>query len=275
MNKYLPNIIGALVNATALVSSEYAAKQAINMFSTPRKGKLTGEEIEYLNAATTEQIPYDGILIKTYKWEGIKETVLLAHGWESNSYRWKDLIDILRSENYTVLALDAPAHGGTTGKYFNALVYSECINLVTQKHHVNIIIGHSVGGMSTIFSHYKNPIASVEKLILIGAMADFIGVFKNYKKMMGYSEKVSKALDHYILKHYDHLPEYFSAANFSEDLATKGLIIHDKGDAIIPFSDALKFQKKYTNAKLITTEGYDHSMKSEEVYKHILNFINA
>ena len=53
----------------------------------------------------------------TYRWLGKKETILLAHGWESNSFRWKDLIVKLDTAlDYNVIALDAPAHGRSSGE---------------------------------------------------------------------------------------------------------------------------------------------------------------
>ena len=79
----------------------------------------------------------------------------------------------------------------------------------------------------------------------------------------------------YVLKHYNHLPEYFSAANFSKEITAKGLIIHDKKDRIIPFKDALKYKENYKNSELISTRGLGHGLKSEQVYTHILEFLNT
>src|SRR5690606_34599252 len=98
--------------------------------STPRKGKLNDEETDYLKSAAQKTIIYETISIKTYCWSGKKDTVLLVHGWESNAFRWKDLIEILKAADYNIIALDAPAHGDSGSKIFNAVLYSECINMV-------------------------------------------------------------------------------------------------------------------------------------------------
>ena len=274
MSEFLPKIIGAFINLIAYFSPKLSAKLAIDLFSTPQKGKTTPKESEYLETAVQDYIQFENITIKTYNWKGNKDTVLLAHGWESNSFRWKDLITLLQKENYNIIALDAPAHGNSGGKYFNALLYSECINLVVKKFDVHTIIGHSVGGMATIFFQHKYQLKSIQKLVLLGAPADFIGVFDRYESMMGYNKRVSKALKKYVLKHYNHLPEYFSPAIFSKDILAKGLIIHDKKDRIIPYKDGLKFKQNYTNATFIATKGYGHGLKSERVYQHILDFLN-
>jgi pimeloyl-ACP methyl ester carboxylesterase len=275
MNKKIVKVIGSTINFISHFSSYFAAYLAINLFSRPQKGKPKKSELAFLNTSIKEAIIYQNISIMTYRWEGTKDTILLVHGWESNAYRWKDLIKILKSHDYNIIALDAPAHGNSGSKLFNAIMYSECINAVAQKFNANTIIGHSVGGMASIFSQKNREIKTINKLVLLGAPADFLGVFNRYEKMMGYNKKVSDAMNQYVLKHYNHLPDYFSAASFSKEIKAKGLIVHDKKDRIIPFKDALKYKENYTNSELISTRGFGHGLKHEQVYSHILEFLKT
>ncbi|SHI33951.1 alpha/beta hydrolase [Algibacter luteus] len=275
MNQTLLKTIGSVLNLISFFSSNLAAKIAIHFFSSPQKGRLKGLNAAFLKSAIRDVLEFEGIKIATYHWEGNNETILLAHGWESNTSRWEDLIHILRESGYNVVAIDAPAHGNSSGKLFNALLYSECIHLVAEKFQPHCVIGHSVGGMATVFFQHKYQISSIKKMILLGAPSNFLGVFKRYSNMMGYNESVINAMNQYVLKKYNHLPEYYSAAKFSEEIAAEGLIIHDKKDKIIPYRDALDFEKHYSNSKLITTKGYGHGLKNETIYNYILEFLNA
>ncbi|NRA93799.1 MAG: alpha/beta hydrolase, partial [Psychroserpens sp.] len=160
------------------------------------------------------------------------------------------------------------------GKVFNAILYSECINVVVKKFNVNIIIGHSVGGMATTFFQHKYQIPSVEKLVLLGAPSNFVGVFSRYVKLMGYSNRVAKAMDRLVYERFNQTPDFFNAARFAEFIEAEGLVIHDKYDTIIPYSDAEDFSNFYKNAKLITTEGFGHGLKSDHVNDHIIEFVN-
>jgi len=275
MNTFIPKIIGFAINCISLITPKYAAHLAITLFSKPKKGKTKPNEADYLKDALQEEVIYNNTPIKTYTWAGNKDTILLAHGWESNTYRWKDLIEILKKLNYNIIALDAPAHGSSGGNLFNAIIYSESINVVAKKYRASVIIGHSVGGMSTVFSQYNHPIPSIKKLVLLGAPADFTGIFNRYTYMMGYSKLVAKAMNQYVYRRFNYFPDHFSAAKFSEKIKAKGLIIHDKKDRIIPYTDGLKFKKNYTNAEFISTKGFGHGLKSRAVYDHILEFLNA
>lgn len=275
MNKHLPKIIGSIVNFVSFFSSSYAAKLAIKIFSLPKKGGVKENEYEFLKTAVQEEVLLEDISIMTYRWAGSKETILLAHGWESNSFRWKRLIEILKPSDYNIIALDAPAHGKSGGKLFTGLLYAECIHVVAKRFDVNIIIGHSVGGMSTVLAQQKYKLTTVNKLILLGAPSNFVGLFKRYVLMMGYNDKVSNGMNKYCLKYYNQLPEYFSAVNFFKGITAKGLIIHDKADQIIPYRDALDIKRHYQNSELIKTTGFGHGLKSNQVYNYITDFLSA
>lgn len=275
MKTIFAKIIGATINIIGMISPKVAGNLAIHLFSKPRKTRLKELEKDFLMTSFIEEVDYKDLHIMTYRWLGNKETILLAHGWESNSIRWRPLIEQLKAMDYNVVALDAPAHGRSSGKTFNAVLYSECIHVITKKFNVDIIIGHSVGGMAATFCQEKYRPPSVKKLILLGAPSNFVGVFSRYAKMMGYSQSISKAMNGIVLQRFNHEPEYFDAARLSESIDVDGLIIHDELDKIIPYNDAEDFKTFYKKSKLITTKGLGHGLKSEEVNNHILEFIST
>jgi len=274
MRNRIIKTIGKTLNATSVIAPRYASKKALNLFATPRKGRYTKAQEAVLDDAVAETLRFENLNIATYRWQGRNKTVLLAHGWESNASRWNYLLDDLKAEDYTIIALDAPAHGKSDGKQFNALLYSECINMVAQHFKPEVLIGHSVGGMASVFALHNHDLPSVEKLISLGAPAHFTGVFSRYKTMMGFNKKVSDGLDKIVLDRFNNPVDYFSAANFTSDFSIEGLIIHDKKDVIIPYEDALLFKNRFKNAKLISTTGFGHGLKDVSLTPKIIKFIN-
>ncbi|MGB3607292.1 alpha/beta hydrolase [Psychroserpens sp.] len=275
MKQMLTKCIGAIVNLIGVFSSKIAAKIALHLFSSPRRIRLKELERDFLMTAFTEEVQIGDNQIMTYRWLGKKDTILLAHGWESNSYRWKPLIEQLKALDYGVVCLDAPAHGRSSGKTFNAVLYSECIHVIAKKFKVNVVVGHSVGGMAAAFFQHNHPLPSVKKLVFLGAPSNFVGVFSRYVAMMGYTKSVANGMDKLIFERFNEEPEYFNAARFSEHVEPIGLVIHDKRDKIIPYSDAKDYEIHYKNARLITTEGFGHGLKTEEIHNHIIDFIDA
>ncbi|MCK0108833.1 alpha/beta fold hydrolase [Flavobacteriaceae bacterium S0825] len=275
MEKHIIKLIGSYLNVLSYVSPDYAANKALHIFSKPRKGKLTRKQEVFLNSAKKEVLHYDDLKIATYHWKGDKATILLAHGWESNSARWKNKIDSFINEGFNVIALDAPAHGASESKSFNALLYSEFINIVAQKHQPQIVIGHSVGGMSLVFYQQKYQLESIQKMVLLGAPSEFEDILKNYINLLGYNKKIENSLSRIIINRFGAAPTAFSTSKFVKDIATEGLIIHDVKDPIIPFSDAKLITSNYKNSTLISTKGLGHSLNSTSVTKSIVDFIKS
>jgi len=275
MNKYLPKLISLGINLLSYLFPAFAAKLAVLLFSTPRDAKLDEEGIQYLSSSKQKDINYNNFKIKTYQWKGNKDTVLLVHGWDSNSFRWKDLIELLRQNGYNIISIDAPAHGASGSKIFNAPLYSECLNEVTNKFKPKIIVGHSIGGTASVIALKNHDLPSIEKIVLLGAPSNLAISVGNYVNMMNYNKKVSQAINQYYLKHFNHLPDYYCVDNFYKNLQPKGLIIHDRRDNIISYKEALDIHRVYKNSELIKTIGLGHRLKSEKVYQHILDFLKG
>ncbi len=275
LNKAVPKTVGALLNASSIISSNYAAAKALSLFATPRKGLVNKYQKHFLNTSEKIQLNYNGFSIMTYHWPGNKETILLSHGWESNASRWKKLIELLKVKKFNIIALDAPAHGNSESKKFNAILYSEYINEVCKQFSPEIIIGHSVGGMASVFYQNKYQSENLEKLVLLGAPSEFKTILKSYTDLLKYNEKVVKSLNKLIEDTFGAPPSAFSTAKFAKSLnGVKGLIIHDKKDRIISYRDAELIHKNFKLSKLISTSGFGHSLNNPEVYNHIIEFID-
>ena len=274
MNSLLPKVVGAILNSIGIFNSKLASRLALLVFSKPRKGKLTTYANSFLDTANKSTLYYNDFAIQIYQWKGPKETILLAHGWESNSSRWRNEIKKLQKEGYDIIALDAPAHGGSGSDTFNAILYSEFINVVSQKFKPTIFLGHSVGAMAIIFFLHKQTYSEAKKIVLLGAPSTFTGIMERYKKMMGYSKTIDNGIDRNIELTFGHPPSYYSTAKLIKNINSHGLIFHDKRDPIIPYKDALEIDLHFKNATLISTKGLGHSLKGNYVSDEIIKFLS-
>lgn len=273
--KYLPLIIGKYIQFLFFFNSKKAINKAYTLFCTPRKGKILPEQEDFLEEAEDETILIDTIYIQTYRWSSMGETILLIHGWESNTHRWKVLIQKLHEKGYNVIAFDAPAHGNSTGKILNVPLYTKCLQKIVELYRPNHMIGHSVGGMATIFHQYTYQNKEIEKLIVLAPPSELSRIMKGYQEILKLSPKFMKALNHYFKEKHGYYFDEFSMANFTKNLVVKGLLIHDKNDDIAPYSEAKDISKNWNNAQFITTENYGHSLFFDEVDNMIIDFLKA
>ena len=163
----IPPLYGKYLSLLALIDKKKAAQTAFDIFCTIRKGRVKPIQEDFLNAAklTVEEI--NGQHIQVYHWKGTKPTVLLMHGWESNTFRWRNLIKKLREKDFDILAFDAPGHGYSTGKKLHVPLYAITSRFILDKYKPLLVEAHSVGGMTILYDHYKTPTSSVEKIVTI------------------------------------------------------------------------------------------------------------
>ncbi len=275
MKKVIVKLVGNYINVLSYVSKPYAANWAMYLFTKPRGGRINEEQSDFLHTAYQEELKYDRYPIMTYRWLGTKQTILLTHGWESNSARWKKLILALKKRGFNVIALDAPAHGRSGSSVFNAMLYAEFINVVAKRFLPDIIIGHSIGGMASAFFQHKYQFVKLKKIILLGSPSEFQDVFKRYTDMLGYNQRLISQLQHTIMERFGSPADAFSTAKFLATIESEGLIIHDEDDHIIPYNDALLIKNSFKNSRLITTKGLGHSLMDASVAEHIYAFIDA
>ena len=120
INKAVPKLYGFYFNLLSLFSKKKAGALALKVFSVPRAGKIKPFQKEFLATARHHKINYRRwYLSKSITGKAMVKTILFAHGWESNAWRWKYLIEPLQAKGYNIVAIDAPAHGASSGKEFN------------------------------------------------------------------------------------------------------------------------------------------------------------
>ena len=274
-SKIIPRWYGLYFNTLALFSKKLVAKKAFKLFCTIRKGKVLPQQADFLNAARNETLEIAAHSIQTYRWSGNKETILLIHGWESNSFRWHKLIKKLKQADYNVIAFDAPAHGYSSGKQLYLPLYAEVLQGLIQRYQPQSLVGHSMGGMTIIYNEYKNRNPSIGKTVTVASPSEFHELMEHYQKLLKFNNSVMNALDSYIYDRFGFHIREFSTSEYIKTNTSTGLLFHDQYDKITPYHASQKVQANWKDSKLITTVGLGHSMHQDEVNAQIVDFLNS
>ena len=270
----LTKSIGFYINVLSFVAPKKAVQKAYTIFSTPRKGKIQIDAIpEVLKSAEAVAFEFKGKTIQTYIWKGNETVLFLIHGWESNSARWKKALPYLLKSGYTIIAIDAPAHGLSSGRDFNAHKYTEFIDHVAKMYPPNILVGHSIGGKACLHYQTIHKNSSVEKMVVLGAPSDFKVIFENYVTLLGLNSKVNIGLVNYYKENFNLSNKEIEGLLFTNEPNLKGLIAHDINDPIVAFAEAKKNAKAWKEAVFIETKGLGHSMNDEALFEKISSFI--
>ena len=273
--KLIPKLYGALLNVYVYLSPEKAAQKAFTIFTKVRKGRVSPHQKEYLDPVKHERIHLLGHTIQTYNWPGKKETVLLIHGWESNTWRWHKLLEKLTKADYNVIAFDAPGHGYSSGEYLYVPLYAEVLEHMIQTYKPDHLIGHSVGGMTILFNEYENPNDIIEKIVTIASPSEFHEIIGHFQELLGLSDRMLKALEEYVKNRFGFTIREFSSSKFVLSNTKKGLLFHDRWDKITPYHASEKVHAVWKESTLISTEGLGHSMHQDEVNEKIIAFLQG
>ncbi|MET0758913.1 MAG: alpha/beta hydrolase [Flavobacterium sp.] len=266
--------IGLYINVLSFVFPKKASQLAYALFSEPRTGKLSKNNLpEILQDAATETFQQDEHSFQTYTWKGNDTIILLVHGWESNASRWENMLPYLKQSGSTIIAIDGPAHGLSSGKEFSIPKYAEFIDLAVKKFKPQYLIGHSIGGKACLYyqSSYQNT--TVQKIVILGSPSDFKIILRNYIALLSLNAKISKALEDHYLNYFKLKIEDFSGKLYASKIDIKGLIAHDINDTVVLFEEGKKIASTWKNAVFIETKGLGHSMHDDELYKKVAHFL--
>lgn len=275
LNRLVPLSYGLYYNTFILFSKEKVAEQAFNLFCTIRKGKVLPPQKEYLDDAKLEKLRVANHDVQTYRWAGSNPTVVLVHGWESNTFRWRNLIAKLQEEDFNIVAFDAPGHGYSSGKQLYVPLYAEVLQKIIAIHDPKFLVAHSVGGMTAIYNAYRNNNPSVEKIVTVGSPSEFHELMEHYQKLLKFNNRVMEALDDYVLNRFGFHIRDFSTSEYVKTNPKEGLLFHDKFDKVTPYHASQKVHANWKGSQLVSTEGFGHSMHQDEVNEQIVNFLNS
>ncbi|WPR72948.1 alpha/beta fold hydrolase [Flavobacterium sp. NG2] len=266
--------VGLYLNFLSFAFPEKASQMAYSLFSEPRRGKLKKDKLpKTLAKANTKTFQYEGQEFVTYTWEGNENVILLVHGWESNASRWKKLLPYLQKSGSTIIALDAPGHGLSSGREFHVPKYADFIDVVVQKFKPKHLIGHSWGGKTCLYyqAHYTN--STIEKMVILGSPSDFKIILNNYITLLSLNSSITKALEIKYTSVFQKELEEFTGKHFASQIKTKGLIAHDTDDTVVLFDEGKKIANAWEDAIFIETSGLGHAMHDGELYEKIYSFL--
>ena len=265
------------MNTIAFFNPIWAARLTLYLYSKPLKGRLDEDMAKFLASADESPVLNfnNEIDIQTYHWKGNGPTVLLLHGWESNASRWRLFIKLLQRSDYNIVAMDGPMHGKTGGKRFSAILYAHLAEIVVKHYSAHYVIGHSVGGMTTVYlgSHFNLP--SLKGLVVIGSSNRWLDVADRFHSALGLNNKVIQAFDKVFFDWYKKPQSYYNTEDFAAKITLPGLVIHDSTDMINYVEDGRSIHQNWSNSQYIETTGFGHSLQSKDTYLKIIEFLKS
>lgn len=258
------------------ISKRKAAKKAFQLFCTPqyRNRKKLPRIFEQAEILRLRFLKYN---IQGYRWNASSDKkVLILHGFESSVINFDRYIKPLIRKDYCVLAFDAPAHGRSSGKEINVLIYKEFINHINKEYGpIKNFMAHSLGGLALSLAIENWEHDQSFKVIYIAPAVETRTAIDSFFHFLHLDEKVRKEFDKVIEERGGYSPAWYSIARAAEHIKASVLFFQDKDDDMTPLTDVDPIIKaNHPNFKFILTEGLGHRRiyRDNKVAKAIIDF---
>jgi pimeloyl-ACP methyl ester carboxylesterase len=276
MKKLIAKVIGLYLNVLALLAPRKAGKLGLELFCYPLRIPISKKQLAFLTAAAQSRIDFEGVQLQVYRWGRGPKNILLLHGWQSHSYRWKAYIEAIDKHEYTIHAFDAPGHGLSTGKFLNLLFYGKVIqHVIGITGEIDCIISHSIGSFSALYAFAMNRRLSVHKIIAMACPGEVQEFMNYFKQSLRLSDTGLNVVVNHFIECFKQPPGYFSAPYFASAIDIPGLIIHDEDDTETSAVHSKRIHQSWKNSRLVITKGAGHNLKSSEVLREVIAFVNA
>lgn len=263
----------------SVVAPKVAANKAFMLFQKVRIKTTRRREKEFYEKVKEIDIPLKKIDYQVYELgDPHGKPVFLVHGWDSNIGSLSRFAFELAKNQYRVIAINLPAHGKSKQVHTNMYECKDAFLEVINYYHFEepiSIIGHSFGSGVIAYALSEMEV-KVKKIVFLTVPNRIENIFLEFQNLIQLGNKSYNLM---VEKANKILNEDLSELNIEDKLQKnkfeKALIIHDKFDKVLPFSNAKEIVEVVPNIELKIFEkiGHYRMLWNDEVLLETMNFL--
>jgi len=288
----------------AATSASLAARVALWMFLRPLKRPVAVAEASFIAGARRSMLPVRtesgaAYQVQAYEWPaaapatpgamagataasgpaGAAPTVLVMHGWISHAARLAPLIEALRGQGLRVIALDAPAHGRSSGRSVDLHGFLAAVRAVDAAlGPAQGVVAHSFGALtSATWLAGDPPPSGVRAAVLVGLMRDVDWVFSSFTHTLGLRGRALARLRALFRARYGGYPEEFGTQELARRIHIPVLLVHGEEDELVPAAHSTEVGALLSNGEVLLVPGLQHSapLKDPATVARMASFMAA
>src|SRR5258706_9553786 len=262
--------------ASALLFPELAGAWAERLFLTPPRNGAAAA-LDLIDARST-LFEHNGRHIATWRWgSSDAPLVILAHGWGGYAAQMRAFVFPLLRAGYQVIAYDQPAHGVSEGRLTGLPDFADLLVDLSWHHGgAHAFIGHSLGAAAGALALASRRVR-FDRLVLVSPPADLVGYSRRFARWYWMPEAVRRAMQSAIEERYGVLWDNLEVARLAPRLRTPALVIHDRDDRQVPWTQGAHIARLWPGARLMSTDGLGHGrvLQDEAVTRAAADFISG
>jgi pimeloyl-ACP methyl ester carboxylesterase len=257
------------------VAPALAARLAERLFLTPPRAERPATETDVLATARPRAVGVGGRQIATWTW-GAGPSVLLVHGWGGRGAQFGAFVDPLVARGFSVVTFDGPGHGASGSGPATIPEMTRAIREVAaSRGRLAGLIAHSVGAVAATRALYEG--LEVGRAVYVGPPSELVSPAVRFTERLGFSRAVRDRMLDRIEARIGQPWSAFDVMALAPALTTRLLVIHDRGDAEVPWQHGVSITRDWPGAAMLTTDGLGHRriLRAPDVVAAAVAFLAA
>lgn len=267
-------LIAPALRATQVVSPAVTAAVAERLFFRVPPAKVSPRGQEFLARGERFELGVLGRRIVGWTW-GEGPVTYLVHGWGGSSGRIYPMAEALIQSGRRLVMFDAPGHGSSGRGMSSMPEFARSLRAVAgHAGQPEAIVAHSLGAAAAALAASWGVTA--QRYVFIAPAADPAEWAVTFGNMLGLSPAVMARLRFRSERRLQFNWNDLDARVHARRMTAPLLVIHDREDVTVPFSNGAGIAGSWPGARLMQTAGLGHSdiLRDPSVISHVLDFIN-
>jgi pimeloyl-ACP methyl ester carboxylesterase len=238
--------------ALGSVAPSLAARAGARLFLSPRRHTLRGPR-DHLDGAETFLVRSGREVLRAWRL-GEGPPVLLVHGWGGRAEQLAPFVAPLRAAGCAPVLFDAPAHGASTGRLTSGLGFAEAVSSVAAAVGARAAIAHSLGATGLAWALASG--LDLDAAVLVAPPRGPVDFFHRFCEALALRPGVRDATRARLERRLGIDLDDFDLSRRVG--AGPVLVIHDRYDREVPWSDGLAIAQAWPRASFLSTSGLGH-----------------
>lgn len=261
------------------IAPQRTVNRAARLFATPFASSRSRAQAAHGDTDMQRgELQVNGETVATYVWgdPATQPYALMAHGWSSFGLRFLPWVAQLRAQGLAVVTFDQPGHGHSSGQLCTLPEFIGTIRAIGAHYgDAALAVGHSLGGAAVTLA--QDEAWHADRLILVAPAADMKAATRRFFRFVHLAGYLRPPFYEWLHRRTGVHIDELRVERKLPMLGQPALIVHDLGDADVPWGEGERYAQCSPGARLYTTQGLGHRrvLDAPEVIGAALAFVRG
>jgi len=270
---HVPSYAPLFLGLYGRVAPKQAARFLVDLISRPR-GQNPTQPWELATGSAGKEIELRTGL-RARSWGETGPLVLALHGWRGRTTQFRPLAAQLQARGMRTVAIELPGHGISVGESASPRIIGELlveVEKITGPAHA--AIGHSFGGaaLGVALLYGFRP----QRVVFVSSPTHVSRIPLMFAKAAGLPPAAMREFVRILDRDAGRPSAELDLVSIAPHAGIPGLVIHDREDAVIPYSEGEALAAAWPGIRFLSTTGKGHRdiLSASEVLRAIVDFVD-